>query len=204
MVKSHSVALMDIRHIQKYEYILENIRESNLKCENYQNVNWDNKLTKWLTVVINEKLREWIQNHPPVQVPSLNISEHLIWILISRGLWIAVHLCAKRKKTSIICVGISRIRLARFEQRWNEDESSSVHRETVAFTMRVNPSHFEKQQRQQRQQQSYVNTSENKVKLKKRKESFEKTKLGLWFLDDIDVTVKKREQRIGRVQNPKN
>ena len=95
------------------------------------------------------------------------------------------------------------VRLARFEQRWNEDESSSVHRETVAFTMRVNPSHFEKQQRQQRQQQSYVNTSENKVKLKKRKESFEKTKLGLWFLDDIDVTVKKREQRIGRVQNPK-
>ena len=61
-------------------------------------------LTKWLTVVINEKLREWIQNHPPVQVPSLNISEHLIWILISRGLWIAVHHCAKRKKTSIICV----------------------------------------------------------------------------------------------------
>ena len=40
--KIHSVPLMDIRHIEKYEYILENIRESNLKCENYQNVNWDN------------------------------------------------------------------------------------------------------------------------------------------------------------------
>ena len=95
--------------------------------------------------------------------------------------------------------------------------------------MRVNPGLLEKQQRQQRrQQQSYVNTSENKVKWKKRKESFEKTKLELWFLDDtrgediedvyfdtmIDVTEKKGEQRIGRlyfqywerwsVQNPKN
>ena len=34
---------------------------------------------------------------------------------------------------------MSRVRLTRFEQRWNEDESSSVHRETVAFTMRVKP-----------------------------------------------------------------
>ena len=30
--KVHVVALMDIRHIQKYEYIPENVRESNLKC----------------------------------------------------------------------------------------------------------------------------------------------------------------------------
>ena len=70
----------------------------------YENLNWDNHLTKWLTVVINEKVREWIQNHPPVQVPSLNISECQKWILISRGLWITVLYCAKRKKTSIICV----------------------------------------------------------------------------------------------------
>ena len=35
--------------------------------------------------------------------------------------------------------GISRVRLTRIEQRWNEDESSSVHLETVAFTMRVKP-----------------------------------------------------------------
>ena len=60
--------------------------------------------TKWLPVVTNEKLREGIQNHPPVQVPSLNIPECLIWILANRGLWITVHHCAKRKKTSIICV----------------------------------------------------------------------------------------------------
>ena len=61
-------------------------------------------LTKWLTVVTDEKLREWIQNHPPVQVPSLNVPERLFWILTNRGLWITVHHCAKRKKTSIICV----------------------------------------------------------------------------------------------------
>ena len=30
--KVHFAALMDIRHIQKYEYILENVRENNLKC----------------------------------------------------------------------------------------------------------------------------------------------------------------------------
>ena len=40
--------------------------------------------------------------------------------------------------------GISRVRLTRFEQRCNEDESSSVHRETVAFTMRVKPGLLEK------------------------------------------------------------
>ena len=34
--KVHFVALMDTRHIQKYEYILENVRESNLKCGNPQ------------------------------------------------------------------------------------------------------------------------------------------------------------------------
>ena len=62
-------------------------------------------LTKWLTVVINEKLRKWTRKwtHLPVQVPSLNISECLIWILTDRGLWITVRCCAKRKKTSINC-----------------------------------------------------------------------------------------------------
>ena len=94
--------------------------------------------TKRSTVVMNEKLREWIQNHPPVQVPSLNISEHLIWISTNRELWTTVHHCAKKEKTSIICVAnLHSLRewLTRFEQRWHEDESSSVHRETVAFTM---------------------------------------------------------------------
>ena len=68
------------------------------------------------------------------------------------------------------CRGISRVRLTRFKQRWNEDESSSVHRETIAFTMRVKPNLLEKHQRQQgrRQHQSRVNTSENKVLLQKK------------------------------------
>ena len=34
--KVHFVALMDIRHIQKYEYIPGNVCKSNLKCGNYQ------------------------------------------------------------------------------------------------------------------------------------------------------------------------
>ena len=121
----HYVALIDVRRIQKYEYIRVNSRKSNLKCGNYQprwksctrtsrEDRWSRnegrkfKLgqssTKWLTVVINEKLREWIQNHPPVQVPSLNNSECLILILTSPELWITVHHCAKKKNTSIIGV----------------------------------------------------------------------------------------------------
>ena len=49
---------------------------------------------------------------------------------------------------TVFC-GIAQARLTRSE-RWKEDESSSVHRETVAFTMRVKPGLLEKQQRRQR------------------------------------------------------
>ena len=38
------------------------------------------------------------------KVQSLNISECSVWILTRRGIWITVHHCAKRKRTSIICV----------------------------------------------------------------------------------------------------
>ena len=115
--------------------------------------------------------------------------------------------------------GIARVRLTRFEQRWNEDESSSVHRESVAFTMRVKPGLLEKQQRRQRrQQQSHVNTSEDKVPTTEkerilredkirttipgwktcRKHSFEILIFKYVYFDTmIDVTVKKWEQRIG-------
>ena len=72
----------------KYEYIPENVRKSYFKCGNYEAhmkelytnfqrsrnkvriFKWVQSLTKWLTGVINEKLREWIQNHPPVQITS--------------------------------------------------------------------------------------------------------------------------------------
>ena len=50
------------------------------------------------------------------------------------------NLCCESSQPS---VGISRVWLTRFEQRRNEDESSSVHRETVAFTVRVKPSLLE-------------------------------------------------------------
>ena len=56
-------------------------------------------------------------------------------------------------------------------------ESSNVHRETVASTMRVNPGLLEKQQR--RQQQSCVTTPEDKVQPQKREGSFERTEFGL-------------------------
>ena len=60
--------------------------------------------------------------------------------------------------------GKSRVWFTGFEQRWNEEEeSSSPHRETVAFTKRVKPGLLEEQQRQRRQQQSCVYTSQDKV-----------------------------------------
>ena len=104
--------------------------------------------------------------------------------------------------------GTSRVRLTRFDQRLNEDESSSVHRGTVASTVRVKPGLLEKQQRQQRgQQQSHVNTSKNKVKFSEKKSASQRTKLGplletlifknVYFDTMIDVTAKKRKQRIG-------
>ena len=81
------------------EEITEEIDEAGIMTENSKLVQ---SLTKWLTIDTN-KLKEWVQNHPPVQVPSLNISECFTWFLTSRGLWITVHHCAKRKRTSIIC-----------------------------------------------------------------------------------------------------
>ena len=59
---------------------------------------------KWLAIDTHEKLQERIQSRLPVQVPSLNAPECSKWILTSRGLWITVHRCAKRKRTSIMCV----------------------------------------------------------------------------------------------------
>ena len=159
---------MDIRHVQKYEYILG--REDRWSRNEGRKLKLEESLTKRLTVVANEKLREWIQIRTPVHLPSLNISKCFKMIVNSE---FTVHQCAKWKKTSIICVanlhGLS-WDTTRVEHCWNEDESSNVHRETGAFTMRVKPGLVEMQQRQQRrQQQSHVNTSENKVKLQKRK-----------------------------------
>ena len=132
-------------------------------------------LTKWLTVVTNEKLREWTQNHPPVQVASLNIPEYSTWILTNRGLWITVHHCARRKKNSIICVAnlhslqwnitsmAHKIRTT-LKRRWIFKRASGIRCLHDGCKKR---GLLEKQQR--RQQQSCVNTPEDKVQLKKRK-----------------------------------
>ena len=53
-----------------------------------------------------------------------------------------------------------------------------MHLETATFLDSGSSGFLEKQQ------QSFVNTSEDKIQLQKRKESFEKTKSGLQFLDD--------------------
>ena len=261
--KVHFAALMDIRHIQKYEYILENVREnnlkcghkyeyipvnvrkSNLKCGNYhaqmkyavlelreeideagiwaENLNWDNhQRSGWRWTPMNSSDNEC--KILQYKVPALNIPKCPFWILTNRGLWMTVIARKGRKlRYSVFWIfaayrGTSRERFTIFEQRGNEEESSSVHLETVAFMMRVKPGLLEKQQRQRRQQQCHVNTSENKVQLQKRKESFEKTKIKttipgwqtcrkhlsetfifkyVYFDTMIDVSVKKREQRIG-------
>ena len=87
-----------------------------------------------------------------------------------------------KEETSIICLANLHSlswnitsKAHKIEQRWNEDESSSVYRKT---TIRVKPGLLEKQQRQRRQQQSYVSTTENKVQPQKRKGSFVRTEFG--------------------------
>ena len=124
------------------------------------------------------------------------------------GIWaITVHCCAKGRELRYFQAyrGKSRVWFTRFEQRSNEDESSSVHREPLPSRCGLLKNH-----------QRHVHTSENKVELQKRQGSFERTKLGLQFLHDrraenipsrlfkyvhfdtmIDVTVKKRDKRIG-------
>ena len=82
------------------EEITEEIGEAGIRAEKSKLVQ---SITKRLTIDTNEKLPEWIQKHPPEKVP-LNVSDRPTWILTSRGLWITVHHCAKRKRTSIICV----------------------------------------------------------------------------------------------------
>ena len=147
--------------------------------------------TKCLTVVINEKLREWILNHPPVQE---------LWILTSRELWITVHHCAKKKRTSIICVANLHSLLWNITSKAHkirttltQAESSSVHRGTVAFTMRVKPGLLESSSG------GSANSSSNPVSIhprtksnyRKGKNPSRRTEFGLWFLDDIreeDIT----------------
>ena len=180
-------------------------------------------LTKWLTVVINEKLREWIQNHPPVQVPSLTNSERLIRILTNRELWITVHHCANKKKTSIICVAnhhslpwnitsmAYKIRTT-LKRRWIFERASG--NRCLLDAGKTRPPRKQQRRQRQQQQQSCVNTPEDKVQLQKRKASSKGQNLdtdswmtyvkkilletlifkNVYFDTMIDVTVKKREQ----------
>ena len=56
---------------------------------------------RWLTTT--KSCKKELKNHLPVQVPSLSASESCKWMLTSRGWWVTVHNCARRKRTSIIC-----------------------------------------------------------------------------------------------------
>ena len=117
---------MDIRYIQKYEYIPENVRKGNLNCGNYQgqmNKRYTNfqrrsmKLEQGQTI-----LNRYIHLQSGWRFSSMKSCENEFkivfqykyhhWIFRNvflifdkyRGIWITVHHCAKRKKTSIICV----------------------------------------------------------------------------------------------------
>ena len=176
-------------------------------------------LNKWLTVVTNEKLREWIQNHPPAQVPSLNIPEYSTWIMTNRGLWITVHHCARRKKTSIICVANLH------SLPWNI--TSMAHKIRTTLKLRwifkrasgIRCLHDGGKTRPPRKAAAEAAAilcqyTRGQSPTKEKKSAFERTEFGLWFLDDrrgedifetlifkyayfdtmIDVIVKKREQ----------
>ena len=140
------------------------------------------------------------QNHPPVQVPSVNIPECLFWILTDRGLWITVHHCAKRKTIVIICVAnlhslpwnvtskAHKIRTT-WKRRWIFKRASG---NRCLHDAGKTPGLFEKQRRaaavaaaipyQYIWEQSQITEKERILR---------EEKIGLWFLDDIcgeDIT----------------
>ena len=138
-------------------------------------------------IATNEKLREWIRNHTPARVPSLNTPDY--FEMNFDNSWMVNYGSKLRKEENFdnMCFESSKPTVEYHEygsQDSNNVETkvkpSSMHRETVAFTIRVKPGLLEKQQRRQRRhQQSHVNTSEDKVQLNKRKRSLDVEKT--WF-----------------------
>ena len=103
--KVHFAALMDIGHFQKYEYIPENVRKSNLKYGNYENFKLGLSLTKWLTVGIFWKFARMNS----ISSSSTGRYHHWLFRNVLYEFWQIVNYelvlhCAIRKNTSIICV----------------------------------------------------------------------------------------------------
>ena len=168
-----------------------------------------------------------MQNHPPVQVPSLNIPERPLWILTYRGLWITVHHCAKRKKTSIICVAnptayawniMSKAHMIQttLKRRWifkRASENRCLHdagktpasskAAAAAAAAAAIPCQYIREQSQITEKERILR--EDKIRITAipglqtcRKHSFETLIFKYVYIDTIiDVTVKKREQLIG-------
>ena len=161
-------------------------------------------LTKWFTVVTNEILRERIQTHPPVQVPSLNDSERLKWILMSRGFWITVHHCAKKKNTSIICIANLH------SLPWNITSMAHKIRTTLKRRWTFKPAsgnrchHDVGKTRPPRKAAAAAAAAagilcqyiRGESPTTEKKSAFERTEFGLWFLDDIRGEDFLRDERL--------
>ena len=184
-------------------------------------------LAKWLTIETNAKLQERTQNHLSVHVPLLSAPECPTWILTNRGLSITVHHCAKRKKTSMICVsnlhslpwnitGKAHTIRTTLKRRWIFKRASG---NRCLHDAGKNPASSKSSSGSSGGSSNLVSIHpRTKSNYRKRKESFEKTKIRttipgwqtcrkhpfetlvfkyVYFDTMIDVTVKKREQRIG-------
>ena len=218
--KVHFVALLDIRHIQKYEYIPVNVRKSNLECGNYENLIWDNHLTKWLTVFTNDKVAR--MNSKSSSSTSIIIEQFGTSSLNFDNSWVLDYSSSLRRKEENfdnLCCDSSQFTVEYHEHGWPDSNKlepkmnlQAYIGKTVAFTMRVKSGLVEQQLR--RQQQSCVNTPEDKVQLQKRwapskgqnsdddsciiyvKKKFETLIFKYIYFDTmIDVTVKKRQQK---------
>ena len=135
----------------------------------------------------------------------------LFFILTSREFWITVHHCAKKKKTSIICVANLH------SLPWNI--TSKVHKIQTTLNRRrifnrASENRCLHDAGKSRQQQSHVNTSEDEVQLQRRKAPSKGQNLDydswmtyvekilfetiivkyVYFDTMMDGTVKKREQ----------
>ena len=220
--KLHCAALMHIRHLQKYEYIPENVRKSNSSVE-FMEIE--------IGTIIDEVVDGWHQwkvarmNSKPSSSTS-TITEYFgTFFMNFDNSWMVSYGSKLRKKEENFdnrCFESSKPTVEYHEsgsQDSNNVETkvrpSSMHRETVAFTMRVKPRRprwtaaaaaailcqnirgqnptTEKKNLSRGQNLDYDSWMTDVEKI------FFETLIFkyVYFGTMIDVTVKKREQRIG-------
>ena len=176
--KVHFVALMDIRHIEKYEYIPGNVRKSNLKCGN------SSETARWFLQMISgrggwETFPSYTQSRSCTQTSqrrSTKQEEGQLRFIVAQKEANFDNVCLQSSKLTVGNRGYGTQDSKNVETKV---KLSCAHLDTVASTMRVNPDLLEKQSNPMSMH------PRKRLWLQQRKESFERTEFGQWFLNDI-------------------